>query len=63
MKYVEVAKDVVAIFSGALLVLATQLESSGFAGIAWAPVVAAAIGSVIAWSRIGVGGLRKDPEA
>jgi hypothetical protein len=63
MKYAEYAKDLVAIFSGALLVLATQLENGGFVGIAWAPVVAASIGSVIAWSRIGVGGFRKDPEA
>lgn len=54
----EHVKDIVAVFAGALLVLASQLDETGWA-VNWPPVLAAAIGSIIAWSRSAPGGFRK----
>jgi len=59
-KMIACAKDVIAIFAGALMILATQLDQNGFSHVAWASVASAAVGGLIAWSRIGTGGFRKE---
>jgi hypothetical protein len=51
--------DVLAILTPAFIVLAAQLEGSGWA-VQWPTVVAAVIGGVVAWSRTATGGFRKE---
>jgi len=53
----EYVLDALAIAAPALGVLTTQLDANGF-HIAWAAVVAALIGGLLAWSRTATGGFR-----
>lgn len=58
----HVILDFIAIFTPALLVLASQLEElNSFRGVAWPTVAAAAVGSLVTWARTAPGGLRPAP--
>lgn len=57
-----VLADLIAIFTPAILVVATQLENlESFKGVQWASVAAAALGAIVTWARTATGGLRSEP--